>query len=75
MQYLIIVVADEGQLETIFSRIDRNCSRACTPVQTVDGFTLHPREVDWLVECPNDAIISIVTDEEMNIEYGVMTDP
>lgn len=66
MQYFIIVVADESELEPILGWVNRNCPRAGAAIQTVDGFSLHSSEIDWLVECSNDAVISIVIDGLMN---------
>jgi hypothetical protein len=59
MQDLIVVLPHQGELEPIFSRIDRNRSRFGVAIEAVDDFAFDASQVDWLLECFDDSIITI----------------
>ena len=59
MEDLVIIVADERELETVLGRIDGNRARASRTVKAVNGLALHTREVNRVVERAYDSMVPI----------------
>ena len=57
LQYLVVVFAYEGELETVLCWVDRNCTGLRGPVEAVYDLTFDPSEVDGLVKRLYDSVI------------------
>lgn len=58
LKNLVIVFANKSKLESILGRIDGDCSRLGSSVQTVYHLTLDSRQVDWLLKGLDDTVIT-----------------
>jgi hypothetical protein len=54
----IVILPDEGQLESILGRIDRDGSRFGTSVKAVNDITLDSGQVDGLLEGLDNTVIT-----------------
>jgi len=58
LQNFIVVLLDEGELETVFRGIDLDRSRSRGPVQAVNGRSLDSSQVDRLLQRLDDPVIA-----------------
>lgn len=61
MQNLLVVVADKSKFEPILGRVDVQSARACASVEVVNLLALDAGEIDGLVQCLDDTIVTIYT--------------
>jgi hypothetical protein len=54
----VVILADEGQLETILGRVDRDGAGLGTAVEAVNDVALDPSQVDGLFERLDDSIVT-----------------
>jgi len=57
-QHFVVVVLDERKLEPILSGVHRNGSRLGGTIEAVDRFAFDAGEVYWLLQGPDDAIVT-----------------
>lgn len=55
---LVVIPADEGELEAVLGRVNRDRLRACVAVQAVNDLALDAGEVDGLVESLDDPVVA-----------------
>lgn len=59
LEYLIVVLANERELESVLGWVDSNSARLGGSVETVHDLTLDASEVNGLVERLDDTIITV----------------
>ena len=59
LQYLVVVLPDESQLEAVLCGINGDGAGASRSVEAVDGLALDTGEVNWLFESFDDAVVAI----------------
>jgi hypothetical protein len=59
LEDFIVILPDEGQLESVLGRIDRDGSRFGTSVKAVDDITLDSSQVDGLLKGLDNTVITI----------------
>lgn len=50
LKNLVVVLPDQGELESVFGRVDGDCFWLCGSVQAVYDLSLDSSQVDWLLE-------------------------
>ena len=50
LKNLVVVLPDQGKLESVFGRVDGDCFWLCSSVQAVYDLSLDSSQVDWLLE-------------------------
>jgi hypothetical protein len=58
LENFIVVLADEGKLESVLGRIDSDSSGLSAPVKTVNDVALDSSEVDRLLKGLDNAVIT-----------------
>lgn len=58
LQDLVVVLANEGELESVLGRVNGDGAGLGTSVKTVDNVALDPRKVDGLLERLDDTVVT-----------------
>lgn len=58
LEHLVIIFADEGQLEAIFRRIDGDSFWPSRTVEAVNNLALHASEVHGLIKSFDDSVVA-----------------
>lgn len=74
LQYLVVVLPDESQLEAILCWVNGDGPGTSGAVKTVNGLTLDAGEVDRLLESLDDAVVTIWESVLDVVERGVDED-
>jgi len=64
MKNFVIVVTSEGKFEAILCRVDRDGAGASASIEAVKRLALDTGEVNWLIQCTNDAIVPAIKCEK-----------
>ena len=61
MQYFVVVLSHQRQLESVLGRIDRDRSRLGISVEAMNDLSFDSCEVDWLIEGLDDSVVTVAT--------------